>query len=213
MIFAVERVFPLPAIQQIFSLKPKKQLMKILQIILLFLASIAYAGGIKSSAEVKIRSQFDVKAKLIFKKYTIPADKKSAIEKRCRQRFYRGKVYVWEIRFENAPPSIAVLDNVPGKAMPITFMVIFDWDGAVRFVDIIKYRESIGGAVANRRWLRQFEGWRAASQELLKNKIDGLSGATISANSIIAGVQKLALLFPEIKKEIDNANFSTQVTE
>lgn len=187
--------------------------MRYLLAILLFYSTHAMGSEIKSSAEDEIQAQFPGTPRIYFEKFNIPPQKQLAIEKACRQKFYRNKVYIWDIHTADGKRAVAILDNVYGKAQPITFLTIFEEDGTIRSVRIIKYRETIGGAVSNRKWLQQFKGWQLASQEKLKDKIDGLSGATISANAIIRGVNKLAMLLPAIKEHIEKNPKNTQVTE
>ena len=39
------------------------------------------------------------------------------------------------------------MDNVIGKSMPITFIVVFNDTGEVKYSSLIKYREAYGGEV------------------------------------------------------------------
>ncbi len=49
---------------------------------------------------------------------------------------------------------------------------------------MLSYRESHGFEICNKRWLKQFIGINIASEFEYNNKVDAISGATISVNSI-----------------------------
>lgn len=94
--------------------------------------------------------------------------------------------------------SIALLDNVYGKTLPITFLVCFDKSGGILKSEIIKYREPYGGAVKEESWLSQFTGKISKSNFSVGSEVQGISGATISANSVLKGINKLSLLVSHI---------------
>jgi Na+-translocating ferredoxin:NAD+ oxidoreductase RnfG subunit len=95
------------------------------------------------------------------------------------------------------------MDNVLGKSMPITFLVILNNEGSILATEVIKYREAYGGEVGNKNWLAQFTHFSDTSDFKLGKNIDGISGATISVNSLSKGIQKIATLFPLIKDKLN----------
>ena len=95
------------------------------------------------------------------------------------------------------------MDNVIGKSMPITFLVILNNEGAILASKVIKYREAYGGEVGNKNWLSQFNKLTNSSEYIVGENIDGISGATISVNSLSKGIQKIAVLFPLIKDKLN----------
>jgi len=85
--------------------------------------------------------------------------------------------------------GFAVVRNVIGKDQPITFLVATDPADRLKDVDVLVYREPYGGEVAYDAWRKQFRG-KATSDPLLVDKdIRSISGATISVNSVTAGVR------------------------
>src|ERR1700758_5272349 len=63
-----------------------------------------------------------------------------------------------------------ILDYVIGKHEAIDYAVALEPDGRVRRVDILQYRESYGGEIANRDWLGQFVGKTSRDPpEFMKN--------------------------------------------
>ncbi|MDA2915248.1 FMN-binding protein [Nitrospinae bacterium AH_259_B05_G02_I21] len=113
--------------------------------------------------------------------------------KRVRKRvitFYRG----WQ--GDNLLGYATVLNEI-GKHLPITFMVGIDPGGRVTEVVILAYRESQGGEVRQRRFLRQYRG-KALQDHIRRGKdIVNITGATLSVQSVSYGVRK-ALVFWEV---------------
>jgi len=165
----------------------------------LLMASCLQGASIRTSSEERLVQHFGQEASYEFSYFLIPADLKTKIEQTTRQHFFKDKVYYWKVTRRDSTVGFAILDNVMGKAMPITFLVIFDDQGRVLSSDIIKYREAIGGEVSNPRWLKQFSNMEQKDFLDPHLRVDGISGATISVNSVSKGIMKLGLLFPEIK--------------
>lgn len=77
-----------------------------------------------------------------------------------------------------------------GKVERMDFAVALDTEGRVRRVLLTAYRESIGGEVKSKRFMRQFEGKKIGSALQLGRDIDGITGATLSSRAVTAGVRK-----------------------
>jgi Na+-translocating ferredoxin:NAD+ oxidoreductase RnfG subunit len=114
-------------------------------------------------------------------------------EQSCGQEFYQNHIYLWKIFIADSLYGYAALDNVVGKMMPITFMVIYDIEFSIIASTIIKYREAYGGAVTNQNWLAQFSGKNSKSDYRIGIDIDAISGATISVSNITKGIRKLTV--------------------
>jgi len=185
----------------------KPALHRVLLIIGLFtITSRHLTAGIQAEAEAVIQSVFNKEHHIIqFDPLALSPAERHQAETKTGQRFILDQIYLWIIYDSTALAGIAVLDNVRGKAQPITYLVVYTPDLVVKQVHIIKYREQIGGAVQNQRWLGQFSGYRDQANETLSlgGAIDGITGATISADAIIRGVARMtaylnALNFNEI---------------
>ena len=111
---------------------------------------------------------------------------------------FREEVNTWRIQKNDNTYYYGVLDNVKGKSMPITFLAISDDTGKIFDVSIIKYRESYGGEIRNKNWLKQFSEYTDISNYKLGNGIHAISGATISVQSISKGIHKLALIINDV---------------
>lgn len=167
----------------------------------LTLAAILFASDIRNNAEETIKTVFSGDVEYDMMKIEIPRSLKSQIEQEVRQRFFANEVYVWKISKGSSIAGYAVMDNVYGKSMPITFLVVFDKEFRILNSSIIKYREPYGGGVANENWNSQFTGKDSSSSFEVGKEISGISGATISVNSVSKGIRKLALLIPKISEQ------------
>ncbi|MDF1799649.1 MAG: FAD:protein FMN transferase [Planctomycetota bacterium] len=85
----------------------------------------------------------------------------------------------------------AVVDEVLGKARPITYMLAVDASGAVLGIEVLVYRESHGHEISRAAFRRQFEGKRSTDKLKLDKDIRNISGATISCRAITDGVADL----------------------
>ena len=177
-----------------------KNILVILTIIIF--CSQVLAESIKEETESIIREKLGNNITLEFIKYKIPADVKKEVETESRQKFYGDFVYVYKVLIENKIRNFVVVDNVYGKSMPITFMVIYDTEAKIDYSAIVKYREQYGGGVKSEDWNGQFIGRDSNSGYEVGKDISVISGATISANSIARGIKKLTLLISKIKNTL-----------
>lgn len=173
-----------------------------MKIVFLLLFILLLSDNIKNDAEKVIYDFFGNNVQIEMIKYEIPFSLKIEIEKHCRQRFISNNVYIWKVFRNNKKIAVAMMDNVIGKSLPITFVVIFDLQGKILSTEIIKYRESYGGAVQEKNWLNQFKGKDEKADFKIGKDISSISGATISANSVSIGVKKLSLLYSRIRDEL-----------
>ena len=175
--------------------------MKIFLPVLILAASlnISYASEIQDKTNDSIQSVFGEDIRTEVKKYPIPKELKRRIQNLAKQAFFRNEVYVWKIFRKDSTVGFAILDNVKGKSLPITFVVIFNPEGNIIRSEIIKYREQIGGEIGSEKWNEQFVGKNSKSGFNPDEDIHGISGATISVISVSKGIKKLAYLIEEIK--------------
>lgn len=84
----------------------------------------------------------------------------------------------------------AVIADEQGKYRPITFMAGIDTTLRIIDVRVLVYRESRGGEVRQTRFLRQYRGKSLENPIRINRDIVNITGATISVNSLNAGVRK-----------------------
>lgn len=169
---------------------------------LILLLFFSQPGGIYDQAEIIIRKNVGAKAEV--QKFSLKLEVKlrAEIERSLQQKFFDDNISYWKIYSERKIINYAFLDNVYGKTLPITFLVILTPEGKVANVSIIKYREQYGTGITNENWLKQFVNFGEQSDFSVGNGIQGISGATISANSVSKGVGKIVKLFERIKNEL-----------
>jgi Na+-translocating ferredoxin:NAD+ oxidoreductase RnfG subunit len=156
------------------------------------------AESIKSDVEEILESEFPSQSIISMQKYKLPSKLKSQTEKQVQQKFFKDYIYLWKICSSDSIAGYALLDNTYGKSLPITFLVIFSPDGEIRRMDIIRYREPYGGAIASRRWLDQFIGKSADHEFKVDKDVDSISGATISVLSVTRAAHKLVLILNQL---------------
>jgi len=102
-----------------------------------------------------------------------------------------GKRPSWTVRGEAGNiAGAAMVDEVPGKSERITILVASGPDGRLKDLEVLAYRESYGGEVAQEAWRAQFRGKKPGDPLRVGRQIRNISGATISTNSVSAGVSR-----------------------
>ena len=177
---------------------------KLISFYLILLGGILLGGNpIRDVTEKYIISQFDVDVSIYMHTLKLDTELKVLVQNKVKQRFYRDKLYYWNISNNDTTIAYALMDNVLGKSMPITFLVILNNEGSILASEVIKYREAYGSEVGNKNWLAQFTYFNDTTDFKVGKNIDGISGATISVNSLSKGIQKIAILFPLIKDRLN----------
>ena len=177
---------------------------KLISFYLILLGGILLGGSpMRDAAEKYIISQFDVDVSIYMHTLKLDTELKVLVQNKVKQRFYRDELYYWNISNNDTTIAYALMDNVLGKSMPITFLVIVNNEGDILASDVIKYREAYGSEVGNKNWLAQFTYFNDTTDFKVGGNIDGISGATISVNSLTKGIQKIAILFPLIKDKLN----------
>ncbi len=87
----------------------------------------------------------------------------------------------------------AAIEAATVRTLPETVMVVLNPDGTVRFTEILAFFEPEEYMPA-KRWLDQFKGVQLSSSLRVGGEINGISGATLSAQAITRQVRKTAAL-------------------
>jgi len=164
-------------------------------------------ASIRDDAEEYINFAYGKDIQVKFIKWNPTQERKIIFEKKARLRFMFDHIYVWEITRSDTIVGIAILDNVLGKSLPITFLSCFNSDGQLIKTHIVKYREDYGYEVGNKRWLNQFIGLDVNSDFIIGKNIDGISGATISVNSVTRGINRSAIIVEYLLTKTDAGSY------
>ncbi len=171
-------------------------------ILIILLTSILIASDIKIACEEHLFNLYSENTDIRMHIFKLDKQMKKKVENIVKQRFYKDKLYYWTITQDDSTKAYAFLDNVIGKSMPITFMVILNIDGEIINANVMKYREAYGSEVGNSGWLQQFINFNKNSDYNIGKDIDGISGATISVKSMSKGIQKITTLYPLIQNQL-----------
>lgn len=86
------------------------------------------------------------------------------------------------------------VDEVIGKHENITYAAALSIEGRVLGVEILSYRETKGGEVRSKEWLKHFEGKTLKDSFKLDEDVPNISGATLSCRNLLDGVKRLLVL-------------------
>ncbi|MBN1446657.1 MAG: FMN-binding protein [Bacteroidetes bacterium] len=111
------------------------------------------------------------------------------------------KVSGWRVLRNGVTAGAVFVDNVKGKARPITYLVAFHIDGGILGMEVLRYRESHGGEIRSPMFREQFTGKSAADAIRIGADIRNISGATISCRSVTRGARALATLMQYLMEE------------
>lgn len=164
----------------------------------LLMLSIIYPQDIKDKVNLALHNCFGDNISIEYEKVKIDNELKIQLEREVGQKFFSDEVYFYKIQRDQKKIGFALLDNVYGKSLPITFIVMYDLNRQIKCSEIIKYREPYGGAVQNKEWNNQFKGKTSDSELVVGKDIQSISGATISVNSVTKGIKKLTLLLKSL---------------
>ena len=93
-----------------------------------------------------------------------------------------------------------VVANAPSKFHQFDYYIIFNKNSDILKIEILKYRENYGAEICSKKWLEKFIKIPTNDYVEYNRKVDGISGATISVNSVKKDVFNLSNI---LKKSID----------
>ena len=92
--------------------------------------------------------------------------------------------------------------DVPSKFHQFDYYIIFNSEAEILKIEILQYRENYGAEICSKNWLKKFINISTNTYLKYNRKIDGISGATISVNSIKRDVFKVSNILK--KTVLDN---------
>lgn len=94
-----------------------------------------------------------------------------------------GSLYI--IKKGGSKVGYVYISQAEGRTETFDYAVVFDRNLTTEQVKMLDYRPPYGGAVASRFWLKQFANKGIEERFEFRKNVDSLSGATISATSIV----------------------------
>ena len=86
-----------------------------------------------------------------------------------------------------------VVTQAKSRSDVFEYMIVFDLDKKIKAVDVLTYREEYGGEIGSKRFLKQFIGKSSETPIRINKEINGISGATISCNSITNSISEMTV--------------------
>lgn len=99
--------------------------------------------------------------------------------------------HLFEVMAEDKLLAHIYVGQAPSMKDVFDYVVILSPDFEIINTKVLIYREQHGRQIGSKRWLKQFTGMTTAHRPKLGNEIDGISGATISANSMTIAIHDL----------------------
>jgi hypothetical protein len=78
------------------------------------------------------------------------------------------------------------------------YLIVFDSNVSVQQVKVYNYQATHGQEVANKGWLKQFQGYDGKRSLTVGKSIDAISGATVSVYSITDDIQDKTKLLKKL---------------
>ena len=115
-------------------------------------------------------------------------------------RFLREGDRFFLLRQEDVVHGYLLSTRAMGRYDYFDYLLAYVPDLSVRGLTITVYRSSHGAAICQKKWLSQFEAY--AGEELtLGKEIDAVSGATISATSLVKDIKRCYQFMIALKDE------------
>ena len=90
----------------------------------------------------------------------------------------------YTIKKDNAIVGYLAVTDAPSKFHTFDYYILFDNKAEILKVEILHYIENWGAEICSPKWLKQFIGIDTENSQAYNNGVDGISGATLSVNSL-----------------------------
>ena len=91
-----------------------------------------------------------------------------------------------------------VVAEAPSKFHQFDYYIIFNSEAEILKIEILQYRENYGAEICSKNWLAKFINISTNTYSEYNRRIDGISGATISVNSIKRDVFKVSNILKQV---------------
>ena len=108
------------------------------------------------------------------------------------EEFIDTEEYFYVIKQKDAVLGYFVVAQAPSKFHQFDYYIIFNSEAEILKIEILQYRENYGAEICSKNWLANFIKISTDTYPEYNRRIDGISGATISVNSIKRDVFKVS---------------------
>lgn len=116
------------------------------------------------------------------------------IRKRTSARLITSSLKVWKAIEGQQPTGWLFNAEVLGKHENIRYALAIDTNGNILGMEVMEYRETHGGEVAEAGWRSQFYGKSLSDRLKLGGDIDNITGATLSCRHLVDGIHGLLII-------------------
>jgi Na+-translocating ferredoxin:NAD+ oxidoreductase RnfG subunit len=141
------------------------------------------------------KQMFPTATQFVWSPVVYTRDQAAAIEKFSGEKVQSRGEQVWKAQNGGQFQGFFIVDYVIGKHLVIDYAVALDPQGRVSQVEIMEYRESYGGEVANPDWLAQFNGKTSHDPLEMDRNIRNISGATLSSRHVTEGIKRILAIY------------------
>jgi len=123
------------------------------------------------------------------------------IEKKAKTTYHLSSVNFSELTINNSngkgsffkieEVGYLAIGQAPSKFHQFEYFILFSNKGDILYVEVLNYRENYGAEICNKRWLQQFKNINTTSIFEFNSSVDGISGATLSVQSIRFNIWKV----------------------
>ncbi len=128
-------------------------------------------------------------------------DQIKVIEKKSGVDVLFSEQKVWMAYSGTALLGWFIVDDVIGKHELIHWALALNFDGSVKQLEILNYRENYGSEIRDRHFRDQFVGKKLGAPLQTDRDIQTISGATLSCRHITDGVKRLLAFYDLVLKK------------
>ncbi len=173
----------------------KRTLLFIIVGLLLILHGAAAQTSLQQKATLSLKKMFGDSISISSTTLILTKADKDSLSSRSVIKWQTDSISTFTCKVNGNPVGYGFVDDVKGKTQFITYVTGIKFNGEVQDVDVLAYRESIGGEIVYESFRKQFRSKTVQDKLLPGRDIKNISGATISAHAITAGVKKILATF------------------
>lgn len=146
------------------------------------------------SKESALRLAFPTADNVVKRELFLSTDQRRDVEQLAHVKLASRMITLYVGSKNGEVLGYAFIETHTVRSLPETILVIIHPDGRTRAVHMLAFHEPAEYAPTVR-WLGQFEEMRLDNDLSLRGHVDGISGATLTANSITAAVRRILAVF------------------